>query len=421
MKLRSLLIFWLVVSSLFGYSQTNHEKNYIKTHYNKQEVMIPMRDGVQLFTAIYTPKDTTRSYPFMLNRTCYSVGPYGADAFPRRLGPSPKFVQEGFIFVYQDVRGKHHSEGNWTEITPFIPQKTGSQHDEASDTYDAVDWLLKNVAHNNGKVGVWGISYPGFFATNAAISGHPAIKAVSPQAPVTNWFLGDDTHHNGAFFLMDEVGFDYAFANSTNGPNKNKMPPLDLNIKDIYQFYLKMGTVPAVNELYYHHQVPFWDTILMHPNYDQWWQARDIRQHLKNVQPATMLVGGWYDAEDLWGTLQTYQHIEKSNQKHTNILIMGPWNHGGWASSRMDHLGDISFNTNTSHWFQQQIELPFFMHYLKDAPKPALPEATLYDVGLNQWNRFDHWPAKSIETIKFYLQNHRQISTDVPANNGVYL
>lgn len=376
--------------------------------------MIPMRDGVKLFTAVYTPKDTTRSYPIMLNRTCYSVGPYGPNAYPGNLGPSPEFTKEGFIFVYQDVRGKYHSEGNWTEIAPFIEGKTGSQHDEASDTYDVVDWLIKHIAHNNQKVGVWGISYPGFFATNAALSGHPAIKAVSPQAPVTNWFLGDDTHHNGAFFLMDEVSFDYGFANSTNGPNKDKLKPLNLDTKDSYKFYLKLGTVSAVNEQYYHHQIPFWDTILMHPNYDKWWIQRDIRRFMYNVKPATLLVGGWYDAEDLWGTLQTYGRIEKQNSGNENALVMGPWNHGGWAGPAMDHLGDISFGSNTSRWFQKNIEFPFFMHYLKDAEKPALPEATLYDVGLNRWEKFDQWPAREIQPVHLYFQDAGKIGIKTP-------
>ncbi|HTN35532.1 MAG TPA: CocE/NonD family hydrolase [Arachidicoccus sp.] len=398
-----------------GRVQSQEGKDYIQNHYTKQEVMIPMRDGVRLFTAIYRPKDTSRSYPIMLNRTCYSVGPYGSGKFPNRLGPSPEFTKEGFIFVYQDVRGKYQSEGSWTEITPYIENKQGHQHDEASDTYDAVDWLVKHISHNNGRVGVWGISYPGFFATNAALSGHPAIKAVSPQAPVTNWFLGDDTHHNGAFFLMDEVGFDYGFANSTNGPNKNKLKPLDLGIKNNYQFYLKLGPISAVNELYYHHQIPFWDTVLMHPDYDQWWQDRDIRRFMHHVKPATMVVGGWYDAEDLWGTLQTYKHIEKNNKDHENMLVMGPWNHGGWAGPKMDRLGDITFNANTSRWFQQNIEFPFFMHYLYDSPKAALPEAVLYDVGLNRWNRFDRWPAKTIQPIRLFLAANQKLSINKPS------
>ncbi|GAB3350584.1 CocE/NonD family hydrolase [Arachidicoccus ginsenosidivorans] len=411
------LILLFVYSYTTAFAQPNLAKDYIKNHYTKAEYMIPMRDGVKLYTAVYTPKDTSMQYPFMLNRTCYSAGPYGKDNFPARLGPSPEFTRSGFIFVYQDVRGKYKSEGSWTEITPFIPHKTGSQHDEASDTYDAVDWLIHHAAHNNGKVGVWGISYPGFFATNAALSGHPAIKAVSPQAPVTNWFLGDDTHHKGAFFLMDEVGFDYWFANSTNGPNKNKLPKLELPIKNAYDFYLKLGPVSQVNALYYHHQVPFWDTVLMHPNYDQWWQARDISAHMHHVKPATLLVGGWYDAEDLWGTLETYKTIEKNNPGNTNTLIMGPWNHGGWAGTHMDHLGDIAFNGNTSRWFQKNIEFPFFVHYLKNEPQPNLPEAVLYDVGLNRWNKFDAWPAKAAKDIKYFFNTNGQLTNAPSVSN----
>jgi len=401
-------------------AQADLDKSFIKRHYTKAEYMIPMRDGVKLYTAVYTPKDTSRQYPIMLNRTCYSAGPYGLDKYPSSLGPSPEFVRSGFIFVYQDVRGKYQSQGSWTEITPFITHKTGNQHDEASDTYDAVEWLIHHAPHNNGKVGVWGISYPGFFATNAALCGHPAIKAVSPQAPVTNWFLGDDTHHNGAFFLMDEVGFDYWFAGSTNGPNKNKLPKLELPIQNAYDFYLKLGPVSQVNALYYHHKVPFWDTVLMHPNYDSWWQARDIRAHMRNIKPATLLVGGWYDAEDLWGTLETYKTIEKNNPGNTNNLIMGPWNHGGWAGRDMDHLGDITFNGNTSRWFQKNIEFPFFLHYLKNGPAVKLPEALLYDVGLNRWNQFDAWPAKSAKPIRFYFNADKKLSATPGGANEDY-
>ncbi len=389
---------------------------YARTHYNKYEYMIPMRDGVKLFTAVYVPKDTSRDYPFMMERTCYSVAPYGIDQYPYLLGPSEDFMKEGFIFVYQDVRGKHHSEGSWTEITPFIKNKTGLQHDEASDTYDAVDWLVKNIPHNNGKMGVWGVSYPGFFATNAALAGHPAIKVVSPQAPVSNWFLGDDTHHNGAFFIMDEFDFDYWFANSTNGPNKDKMPNLDVKYSDNYKFFLDMKTVPHVNDLYYHHLVPFWDTILMHPNYDAWWQARDIRKFMDNIKPATLFVGGFYDAEDQWGAINMYESTEQKNPDNQNFIVMGPWYHGGWASMDMDHLGDIPFGFNTSRWFQKNVEFPFFMHYLKGAPMPAEPEALLYDVGANRWNTFTEWPSKNIVPAKLYFNEGNTVSFAPPTS-----
>ncbi|HEY0298689.1 MAG TPA: CocE/NonD family hydrolase [Arachidicoccus sp.] len=411
---RNFLSLIIILSCITTQAQRSFDTTYAREHYNKYEYMIAMRDGIKLFTAVYVPKDTTKTYPFMMERTCYSVAPYGTDKYPYILGPSPEFMKEGFIFVYQDVRGKHNSEGTWTEITPFIENKKGMQHDEASDTYDAVDWLVKNIAHNNARVGVWGISYPGFFATNAALAGHPAIKAVSPQAPVTNWFLGDDTHHNGTLFLMDEFDFDYWFANSTNGPNKDKLPELDTKFSDNYQFYLNMKTIARANDLYYHHRVAFWDTILMHPNYDQWWQARDIRKFMSNVKPATLVVGGFYDAEDQWGAMNTYQSIEHKNHGNNNTIVMGPWYHGGWASTDMDHLGDIPFGYNTSQWFQQNIQFPFFMHYLKNAPLPKLPEALLYDVGLNQWDSFPQWASKDIVPAKLYFNDNNKISFSVP-------
>lgn len=415
------ILFLLLFSSGTLFAQLPFDTSYARTHYNKYEYMIPMRDGVKLFTAVYVPKDTSEDYPIMMNRTCYSVAPYGPDEYKLLLGPSPEFMKEGFIFVYQDVRGKHHSEGQWEEITPFIVNKKGKEHDEASDTYDTVDWLLKHVKHNDGKVGVWGISYPGFFATNAALCGHPAIKVVSPQAPVTNWFLGDDTHHNGAFFMMDEFNFDYWFANSTNGSTKNNMPPLDLKYTDNYQFFLNhLPTVPEVNKSYYHHLVRFWDTILMHPNYDAWWKARDIRRFMYDVKPATMLVGGWYDAEDQWGTMQTYESIEHKNPEHPNFLVMGPWYHGGWASMNMDHLGDIPFGFNTSRWFQKNVEFPYFMHYLKGKPMPNFPGALLYDVGLNRWDTFNHWPAKRIIPRKLYFREEDALSFSPPSVTKSY-
>lgn len=405
----------------FSFAQLPFDTTYARTHYTKYDYMIPMRDGVKLFTSVYIPKDTSHDYPFMMKRTCYSVAPYGPALFPYLLGPSPEFMEEGFIFVYQDVRGKHHSEGSWEEIRPFNPDKKGKEIDEASDTYDTVDWLLKHVKHNNGKVGVWGISYPGFFATNAVLAGHPAIKAVSPQAPVTNWFLGDDTHHNGALFIMDEFNFDYDFANSTNGPTKNNMPPLDINYSDNYQFFLdSIQTVSGVNDRYWHHKVRFWDTILMHPDYDKWWQARDVSQFLYQVKPATLIVGGWYDAEDQWGTMQTYESIEQKNPQNRNSIVMGPWYHGGWASMEMDHLGDQLFGSNTSRWFQQQVEFPFFMHYLKGTSLPPLPEALLYDAGLNRWDRFDRWPSEKIIPEKIYFGEKRSLSFSAPKTTQAF-
>lgn len=406
---------WISIAQAQRNAKLPFDTAYARAHYAKQEFMIPMRDGVKLYTAVYTPKDTTKSYPVMMMRTCYSAGPYGADSYKMLLGPSIDFMKDGFIFVYQDVRGKYHSEGNWTEITPFLPNKKGKQHDEASDTYDAVDWLTKHLHHSTNKFGFWGISYPGFFATNAALAGHPAIKAVSPQAPVTNWFMGDDTHHNGAFFWMDDFDFDYWFANSTNSPQKGKMPPLKTPDIDNYELFSRIGTVPNVNEQYYHHKVPFWDTISMHPNYDEWWQARDITKFMSNVKPATLVVGGFYDAEDQWGAEHTYKSIEEKNKKNNNSLVMGPWNHGGWASIRpMDHLGDQSFGANTSDWFQKYVQFPFFKQYLKGEKATELPEALLFDAGTNKWLGFDKWPAPSIQAAKLYLNGQDQLSFVAP-------
>lgn len=412
------LIAFFCLAFLTAAAQDGTGPGYVSQHFTKHVYMIPMRDGVKLYTAVYVPKDTTRIYPFLMKRTCYSVAPYGADDYPASLGPSEELMKAGFIFVYQDVRGKHHSEGHWEEIRPFIPNKHGTQTDEASDTYDTVDWLLSHVAYNSGKVGVWGISYPGFFATEAAIAGHPAIKAVSPQAPVTNWFLGDDTHHNGAFFLQDEFDFDYGFFNSTNGPMKGKLPPISARYADNYAFFLKLGSVANVNRRYYHHLIPFWDTVMMHPDYDRWWQQRDAAQYLSHVKPATLVVGGWYDAEDQWGTVHTYRQIEALNTPNRNTLVMGPWYHGGWSVPVMDHLGDIPFGANTSRWFQRYVETPFFMHYLKDTPWTPLPEALLFDVGTGKWLSFSRWPAREILPRRIYFRGDDSLSFSPPNRAG---
>lgn len=398
--------------------------DYVREHYIKHVYMIPMRDGVKLYTAVYVPKDTSRDYPFLMKRTCYSVAPYGPDEYPASLGPDEELMRSGFIFVYQDVRGKHHSQGHWEEVQPFIPDKHGNQTDEASDTYDTVDWLLHHVTHNNGKAGVWGISYPGFFATEAAIAGHPAIKAVSPQAPVTNWFLGDDTHHNGAFFLQDEFDFDYGFFNSTNGPLKGKLPPIDARYSDNYAFFLHLGSVANVNRRYYHHLIPFWDTVMMHPDYDRWWRERDAAQYLRHVKPATLVVGGWYDAEDQWGTVHTYEQIEALNTPNRNSLVMGPWYHGAWSDPGIDHLGAIPFGSNTSDWYQRNVEAPFFLHYLKDAPWTPLPEALLFDVGTSRWLRFSRWPSPRIQPRTIYFGADGSLgfsAAALPAGSDAYL
>lgn len=385
-------------------TKAQSDSAYIRDNYTKAEYQIAMRDGIKLYTVVYSPKDQSKKYPIMMQRTPYSVGPYGKENFKTSLGPSTHFVHEGFIFVYQDVRGKYMSEGEFMDVRPINENKKGKDFDESSDTYDAINWIIKNVANNNGKVGVWGISYPGFYSSMAALSGHPALKAVSPQAPVTNWFLGDDFHHNGAFFMFDGLSFYSGFGKKRPYPTTEGQPGLVYPTPDAYDFYIKLGALKNVNDRILHGEIPFWNDLMAHPNYDEFWQARDARCYMKKVKPAIMTTGGFFDAEDAWGALETYKTLEKNNPGIDNRLVMGPWFHGGWARGKGDFFGDIKFGSETSTWYQKNVEFPFFMQYLKDAPKAQLAEATLFDIGADKWREFSEWPTKNAKPADLLLQ-----------------
>ncbi|SMO31947.1 CocE/NonD family hydrolase [Solitalea koreensis] len=387
---------------------------YIRDNYVKHEYQIQMRDGAKLFTAVYAPKDQSKKYPFMMIRTPYNVGPYGEHQYRKVLGPSSDFIHEGFIFVYQDVRGRFMSTGDFVNVRPHHPQKKGKEIDESSDTYDTVDWLLKNVPNNNGKVGVWGISYPGFYSVTAAISGHPAIKAVSPQAPVTNWFLGDDFHHNGAFMMMDY--FNFYTVMGVPRPNLTTEWPASFDYKssDNYSFYLNLGALPDIEKKMFKGNVAYWNDFLQHPNYDDYWKARDIRQFMKGIKPATLVVGGLFDAEDCWGAFETYKSIEKQNPNAKNTLVEGPWFHGGWARSKGNYFGDIKFGSETGTWYQKNIEFPFFMYYLKGVGKDPRPEALMFDVGADKWKEFASWPPKEVKEKNIYFQANQKLLFDKP-------
>lgn len=364
-----------------------------------------MRDGVRLFTAVYVPKDQSRSYPILLTRTPYGVAPYGADSYPDDIGPSALFSREGYIVAYQDVRGKFQSEGEFVNARPHLPVKGDpSEIDESTDAYDTIDWLVKNIPNNNGKVGQWGISYPGFYTSMGMIDAHPALKAASPQAPVTDWFVGDDWRHNGAFFLAHSFNYWTWFGRPRPNPiKKYERERFDYAGIDGYDFFLKMGPLSNANARYFKDDVPFWNEMMSHPTYDDFWKARDIRPHLKNIKPAVLNVGGWYDAEDLFGALETYRSVEAENPKATNLLVMGPWLHGGWARGDGASLGPIAFNSNTSDHYREQIEFPFFQYYLKGKGAPDFPEARVFETGTNQWRAFDAWPPRSAKPRSLYL------------------
>ena len=396
--------------------ETDSTKDYIRDHFTKREYRIPMRDGVQLFTAVYLPKDTTKSYPILMRRTPYSVRPYGEDQYATSLGPSRFFTEEGYIFVYQDVRGCYMSEGEFVNMTPHMVEKKSSRDiDESSDTYDTIEWLLENIPNNNGKVGLWGISYPGFYAAAGMIDAHPALVAVSPQAPIGNFWY-DDFHHHGAFFLQNAFNFLSSFGPPRPEPTTQRNPRFRHETPDGYQFFLDMGPLANVDNLYFKGDIAYWDEIVDHPNYDAFWQACNIVPHMKNVSPAVMTVGGWFDAEDLYGPLNIYQSIEEQNPGVFNILVMGPWRHGGWARTDGEELGNIQFGSSTALFYRENIELPFFNYYLKDNGELQLPEAYVFVTGANQWLTFDYWPPQKLESKSLYFRAEGKLSFKAPLN-----
>ncbi len=397
---------------------------FIKANYTKYEYRIPMRDGVRLFTAVYVPKDAApaKTYPIMLNRTPYSVRPYGVDNFPNLLGPSDLFSRSKYIFAYQDVRGRMMSEGTFVDMRPEdAAARGGKATDESTDTYDTIDWLVKNVANNNGKVGQWGISYPGFYAACALINSHPALKAVSPQAPIADWFIGDDFHHNGALYLPHFFLFISGFGIARPEPTMRfGRPDFPVDTVDGYEFFKAMEPLSLANEKYLHNNIAFWNDVMQHPNYDAFWQARSLPQHLKNIKPATLTVGGWFDAEDLYGALHVYGAAEKNSPGATNMLVMGPWCHGCWARSDGERLGDVAFNSKTSDYYRHNIEFPFFEHYLKSAGDAQLPEAYVFETGTNQWRQYDAWPPKNAAAKTLYFHANGKLSFEPPTEADAY-
>ncbi|GAB3829752.1 CocE/NonD family hydrolase [Pontibacter rugosus] len=396
--------------------KVNEDSLYIRQNYEKAEYKIPMRDGKKLFTVVYSPKDKSKKYPILMNRTPYAVGPYG-EGMKTSLGPSTTLMRDGYIFVYQDVRGTFMSEGEFVNMTPHLDKKKGKKDiDESSDTYDTVDWLIKKLDNDNGRVGQWGISYPGFYAAAGLMSNHPALKAVSPQAPIADWFW-DDFHHNGAFFLPHAYNFLSSFGLPRKELTTEWNKRFDHGTPDGYEFFMRMGPLKNANEKYLKGSVAFWNEMMEHPNYDEFWQARNILPHLKNLKnTAVMTVGGWYDAEDLYGPLKIYQTIEKNNPKLTNMIVMGPWVHGGWARTDGSNIGNVYFGQKNSPYYQQEVEARFFNHYLKgDAKQPVkLPEAVMFEGGNNTWREFAVWPPKEAQERTLYFHENGKLSFEAP-------
>ncbi len=387
----------------------------VKAGYTKYEYRIPMRDGKRLFTAVYAPKDTSQKYPILLTRTPYSVGPYGIDNYKASLGPSPLFAKEGYIFAYQDVRGRWMSEGTFVNMRPYIADKKGPQDvDETSDTYDTIDWLVKHVANHNGKVGLTGISYPGFYTDCGMIDAHPALKAASPQAPIVDWFVGDDFHRNGTLWLPHCFNFIANFGRPRPEPTRKGPPRFEHDTPDGYDFFLRLGPLSNADKKYFKGDVAFWNEMMAHGTYDEFWQTRNLRPHLKNIKPAVMTVGGWFDAENLFGALETYRHVEANSPGITNTLVMGPWRHGGWSGGDGSSLGNVHFNSKTSDFYREHIELPFFEFHLKGKGENKHPEAWVFETGTNQWRKHDAWPPKAAKSQAFFFQAGGRLAPVLP-------
>jgi len=416
-KYFSVVLFVLIwTASLAAQSKPEAPEYDVKEHYTKYEYRIPMRDGVHLFTSVYVPKDASRAYPFLINRTPYSVGPYGVDLYRTRLGPSPEFDKAGYIFVNQDVRGRYMSEGTFLEMRPHIDNKKSKQDvDDASDLYDTIDWLLKNVPNNNGNAGIWGISYPGFFTSASIIDSHPALKAASPQAPMTDLFMGDDAYHGGAFMLAANFGFYSSFKPQENPQLPPKtFVPFDYGTKDGYEFFLNAGPIANLTK-YLEGKSALWDDQMRHDTYDDYWKQRNLALHMKNIHCAVLTVGGWFDAEDLQGPFSTFHAIDKNNPGIFNALVIGPWVHGGWSRYDGEHLGRVEFAFNTGDYYRKNILFPFFEQYLKGTSDAKLPKAYVFETGTNVWRRYSAWPPKEAEAKTLYFRAGGGLSFDPPA------
>jgi putative CocE/NonD family hydrolase len=398
---------------------TGPDADYVKANYTKYEYQIPMRDGAKLFTSVYVPKDQSKTYPIMMDRTPYSVAPYGADTYKPSLGPSSLFLHDGYIFVYQDVRGRWMSEGIFREMTPELEDhKTSKDVDEGTDTYDTIDWLIKNVKGNSGKVGVWGISYPGFFTTTSLLSRHPALVAASPQAPMSDLYR-DDAFHNGAFMLVANFDFYPFFTNRQDDkPTQRHGSSFNFGTQDGYEFYLKLGSVKHSNDKkWYGDTTRLWAEMLDHPNYDQHWRERNVLPHLHDIKTATLVTGGWYDAEDLYGAINTYKTLIKDNPSSPIYFTMGPWVHGGWARGPGDHLGDVDFGAATGTFYREKIEFAFFSHYLKGTDTD-IPKVSAFETGTNQWKTYNTWPPKDAEEKKLYFLPGGKLSFEPPTETA---
>jgi putative CocE/NonD family hydrolase len=412
--------FYLIslIGMFFIFDAYSQNEAFIEKNYVKSEYQVKMRDGVKLFTIVYSPIDNSDTYPILMQRTPYSIGPYG-DRMRRRMSTNNLLEEDKYIFVFQDVRGKFMSEGEFVDMRPVKTlYENKKDTDETTDTWDTVDWLIKNIENNNGKVGMYGTSYPGFYAVMGSINAHPAMVCTSPQAPISDWFLWDDMHHNGAFTFAMSFNFFQVFGKDRPEPTQSWGRGMDYPTPDAYNFFLDIGPVKNVNEKYLKGEIDFWNKFMEHPNYDEFWQAKSTIPHLKDIKPAVLTVGGWYDGEDLSGALQTYKTIEKNDPDATNMLVMGPWVHGGWGNPEYNNYSKIPFYEEDKQFYEDQIEYNFFRHYLKGKGKMDFPDAWMFETGSAQWKSYDVWPPSNLEKKKVYLQPNKKLSFDPPTKKA---
>ena len=396
--------------------QNSVEEYDVRAYYDKSEVMIAMRDGVKLFTAIYSPKDRSKDYPILFYRTPYSIEPYGEEHRPaEKLAPALEMLEEGYIFVLQDIRGTYKSEGEFEVIRAIREdRKDPLAIDESTDNYDSIEWLINNVEGHNGRVGQWGISYSGWTTLQGMIEPHPALKASSPQASPSDMFIGDDWHHNGAFRLTYAFAWMNHTAQERDTPTAKAPEPFDYGTSWGYEFFLNAGPTSELNQKYFKGQVPAWEDFINHPNYDEFWQRRNALQYLGNIKHPVLNVAGWFDAEDFYGPISIYQEIEKRNPDNQSTFVSGPWRHGGWVRDDGSCLGDIQFGAKTSEYYQKHIVSPFFRYHLKGEGEWNPKEAIVFETGGNRWHRFDQWPPANNKTKNLYFQADGKLSFDRP-------
>ena len=423
---------WIVGAGLVLFaavlvSNTRAQAPYdVKANYVKREVYIPMRDGVKLFTIIYSPRATTERYPMLMTRTAYGIGPYGPDSYRAVLGPNNEFAKEGYIFVYQDTRGKFKSEGEFIHHVPIV--KGSSRPNESTDTWDTIDWLVKNVSNNNGRVGQWGISWAGWEVSQGMIDAHPALKASSPQAPPQDQFLGDDYHSGGAYQMM--YGFNWMSTNARArvAPSERDAERFDYGTPDGYRFFLEMGSAADALK-YFADDVPTYKDHMAHGTYDEYWQARNVPKDLERINHPVLIVAAWFDAQDFYGPFRMYRALKEKNPSNQTTLAVGPWLHGGWARSDGDSLGHITFGSKTAAYYRANIELPFFNYYLKDKGPTAgpygtregrldLPEAVVFETGANKWHSYPRWPPAGARPRSIYLQAGGRLAFAVPTDRS---